>query len=292
MNLSILIPTYRFDCTPLVDRLLVQLPDDVEIVVGDDDSPNAEDFLSELEGRPHVRVVRQRPNRGSAAMRNRLAREAKGEYLLYMDCDGMPLADDFLERYMRHLPTEGVVCGNVRHPEAMPSPQVSLRWTYEKQAERLFTPQRCNQQPYRSFRTFHFLVPKAVMMACPFDEEIKLSGYEDVLLGRRLQEMGIKVLHIDNPVLNLDIEPNERFLEKTEQQLRTLCQKRALLEGYSSLLACYERFERMHLTLFLRLWHGTMQRFERKLLQRKRPSIRLFQLYKLGYFARIAKQKC
>ena len=36
MNLSILIPSYNWDCTELVNDLLAQLPEDAEIIVGND----------------------------------------------------------------------------------------------------------------------------------------------------------------------------------------------------------------------------------------------------------------
>lgn len=288
MTLSVLIPSYRFDCTPLVQRLVEMLPDDAEIVVGDDGSPDAERYLTVIETLPRVRVIRQRPNRGSAAMRNRLAREAEGDYLLYIDSDGMPVAADFLQRYMAQLPTDGVVCGSVRHPDTLPSADVSLRWAYEKRAERRFTAERCNRQPYQSFRTFNYLVPRCVMLAHPFDETIQLSGYEDVLLGKTFHDGGIPVRHIENDVMNLDIETNAVFFMKAKRQLQTLHDKRAELCGYSSLLALYERLHRLHLAPVLRLWHRLMQGVEERLLFRRHPSIPLFQLYRLGYYAQLA----
>ncbi|MCF0197581.1 MAG: glycosyltransferase family 2 protein [Bacteroidaceae bacterium] len=285
MQLSVLIPSYRFDCAPLVERLLAMLPTDAEIVVGDDGSPNADSFLPRIEAMPRVRVIRGQSNRGSAAMRNRLAREARGEYLLYMDCDGMPMSDDFLSRYLELLPTRQVVCGSVCHPDALPSPAVSLRYTYEKQAERRFTAEQKNSHPHRCFRTFHFLVPRDTLLACPFDETVRLSGYEDVLFGKRLHEAGVRVTHIENKVLNVHLEANEAFLRKTEHQLRTLHEKREELRGYSSLQTCYEKLERLHLAPLLRLWHRWMQGAEVRRLLRPHPPIWLFQLYKLGYYA-------
>ena len=157
MKLSILIPTYRYDPRPLVRSLCGMLPGETEILVGDDhsDTPEAEAYLADLGRWEHVRVVRQGENRGAAAMRNLLAREAQGEYLLFLDSDALPLHSSFLREYLSLLPTDEVICGSICHEATLPSPDVTLRWTYEKRAERRFTAKRRNRCPYQNFRTFN-----------------------------------------------------------------------------------------------------------------------------------------
>ena len=287
MKLSILLPSYRYDCRPLVRALLPLLPEDAEIIVGDDCSgtAEAEKYLGEMERWEGVSVVRKSRNAGSAAMRNTLAREARGEYLLYLDCDAMPLDDSFIQTYLRLLPTEGVICGSVCHAAQLPSPDVRLRYTYEKHVEHRFTAQARNRRPYQNFRTFNFLVPREVMLRCPFDETVRLSGYEDTLAGRALSEAVIPIRHIENPLLNVGLEENETYLRKVERQLETLYEKRHLLAGYSSLLALYNRLERWHLAGALRLFHRLFARWERKNLLSSHPFISLLQLYKLGVYA-------
>ena len=83
MKLSVLIPTYNYDCSHLVHQLLEQLPQngDAEVIVGDDCSTEP---LSSLSG---CRIYRPDHNLGRAAIRNALAREAKGEWLLFIDAD-------------------------------------------------------------------------------------------------------------------------------------------------------------------------------------------------------------
>lgn len=287
MKLSILLPSYRYDCRPLVRALLPLLPPETEIIVGDDHSatPESEAYLAEMEGWPHTRIVRKERNAGSAAMRNTLAREARGEYLLYLDCDGMPADDSFLQTYMALLPTEGILCGSVRNAEHEPSPSVRLRYTYERQTERRFTAERRNQRPYQNFRTFNFLIPRSVMLSCPFDESVRLSGYEDTLAGRSLREAGIPVRHIENPLINVGLEDNETYLRKVERQLETLHEKRHLLRDYSSLLRFYERLSRWHLTGIVRCLHRLVAPMERRNLLSPHPFIWVLQLYKLGTYA-------
>ena len=81
MKLSILIPTYNFDPRKLVQDLQAQLPEDAEILVGDDSPPH---------------------NIGRAARRNALAREAKGEWLLFIDADAEVRSTSFLADYLAY----------------------------------------------------------------------------------------------------------------------------------------------------------------------------------------------
>jgi len=287
MKLSILIPTYRYDPRPLVRSLCGMLPGETEILVGDDHSatPEAEAYLADLGRWEHVRVVRQEENRGAAAMRNLLAREAQGEYLLFLDSDALPLHSSFLREYLSLLPTDEVICGSICHEATLPSPDVTLRWTYEKRAERRFTAKRRNRRPYQNFRTFNFLVPRPTMLACPFDETVRLSGYEDTLAGRTLMARGIRIRHIENPLLNMGLEDNETFLRKTERQLRTLYEKRLELQDFSSLLGLYRWFRLTGTAPLLRLLHRCFSAAERRNLLSTKPHIWVFQLYKLGYYA-------
>ncbi len=287
MKLSVLLPSYRYDCRPLVRALLPMMPAEGEIIVGDDCSatPESDIYLAEMEGWSGVRVLRKSKNGGSAAMRNTLAREAQGEYLLYLDCDGIPADDTFLSTYLQLLPTEEIICGSVRNVETLPSPDVKLRYVYERHAERRFTAEERNRHPYQNFRTFNFLVPREIMLRCPFDETVSLSGYEDTLAGRALCQAGIPIRHIENALLNVGLEENHAYLKKVERQLGTLHEKRHLLTGYSSLLDFYTRLDRAHLSGAVRLFHRTFASCERRNLLSSHPSVWVLQLYKLGTYA-------
>lgn len=304
--LSILIPAYNYMPTQLLESLLEQLPADAELVVGDDQSKKTEVAMSlkafcEERG---IRFVQPTHNLGSAGMRNMLCREAKGEYLLYIDCDAIITDKDFVQKYVEKVneatsqqgneatsqqDNNYIVCGTIKHPDTMPSPQQSLRWKYEKSMEKCFTADLCNEHPYEHFRTSHFLVPKALMSRIPFDEGIKSSGYEDLLFGKRLQEQGVKVLHTDICVVNGDIEDNDTFLKKTERQLRTLYQFREELKEYSTLQKFSERLQRKHLLGFARLLYKLFKKPIRRHLLGSNPNIKLFQFYKLGYFEELRK---
>lgn len=291
MMISFLIPTYNYDCTALVRELCRQADEagaDYEVVVADDASSDAEvaRALCEIGDMPHCRLLRAAENVGRAAIRNRLVREARGAWLLFMDSDAGVCAPDFVKRYLAAAVSENVVCGGILHPNQCPSPDCSLRWRYEKAAEPRFTAAKRSGKPYDAFRTFNFMAPRTVMLAAPFDERFRRYGYEDVLLGRRLQEMGVPIVHIDNPLLNLDIETNEHFLRKTMEANGTLCEFYRDLRMHSGIIRCYERLQRCYLTGGVARLFGWLQPLMRRQLLGARPSLFLFNLYKLGDFCR------
>lgn len=291
MTISFLIPTYNYDCTALVAELCHQADIagiDYEVLVADDASTEWEvvQALDEIGKKPHCRVLRGAMNVGRAAIRNRLAQEAQGAYLIFMDSDAGVCHEDFVMRYCRAALPEQVVCGGICHPHKCPSPDRSLRWRYEKAAERRFTAEKRCSRPYDAFRTFNFMIPRSVMLSAPFDENFRRYGYEDVLLGRRLQEMGMRILHIDNPLMNLDIETNEHFLRKTEEANGTLCEFYEQLRTHSGIIRCYERLQRHGLVGVATRLFGILRPLLRRQLLSRYPSLFLFDVYKLGDFCR------
>ncbi len=289
MTISFLIPTYNYDCTALVRELCRQADEagaDYEVLVADDASTDAEvaHALKAIANMSHCRLLRGTENVGRAAIRNRLVQNSRGTYLLFMDSDAGVCAPDFVKRYLEAAAPHSVVCGGILHPDCCPSADRSLRWRYEKTAERRFTAEKRSRRPYDAFRTFNFLIPRSVMQAAPFDEDFRRYGYEDVLLGRRLQEMGVPIVHIDNPLLNLDIETNENFLRKTEEANGTLCDFYDLLHHHSGIIRCYERLEQLKLAAGVSRLFGGLKPVLRRQLLGKCPSMFLFGCYKLGDF--------
>lgn len=287
--LSILIPTFNFDCTPLVQRLAIQartLDTPTEIVVADDGSadPAAVRALDRLPADFGVRLVRPPHNLGRAAIRNFLGREARGEWLLFLDSDGLPPNPDFLARYAPRLTEKAdVVCGGIVHPDRCPSPAVALRYRYEKAAETRFTVARRNEHPYGAFRSFNFAIRRPLFLAVGFDESFRRYGYEDVLFGQQLARRGARVVHINNPLLNTDLEANTDFLRKTEEALHTLADHCDQLGPHVRLHARLAKLRRAGLTRSLRLAYRTLAPQLRRQLTGSHPSVFLFNVYKLLY---------
>lgn len=291
MKLSVLIPTFNQDCTQLVRALRRQLPEGSEIVVADDGSSDmqAKQSNRSLMGLSNVVYWESEHNLGRARIRNRLAQMAQGDYLLFVDSDAQLERDDFLQQYLNCLPTEGVVCGGILHPDRLPSPEVSLRWRYEKSCEPHFTAKRRNRSPYDSLRTFNILLPRQLALSHPFDESITRYGYEDTLLGRQLEDEGIGVLHIDNPLINGDLESNEIFLRKTEEAMKTLYDIRDRIGNKSRLLVTYKHLDHCGLPRLLAYAFRHAKRTMQSNLTSSKPSVYLFNLYKLGFYCNLVE---
>lgn len=286
--LSILIPTYNYVCVELVrdlQRQAARLQCPYEILVADDGS--AEACKSEnraINSVPCSKYVELPENVGRARIRNILGRMARYDWLLFMDSDAVVIRDNFLSCYLKATSHAKVIYGGLAHPDRLPSPDVSLSYYYEKQAEPRFTPEQRRKHPYEVFRTFNFMVERATFLAHPFDETIIKYGHEDTLFGTELRKNGIGILHIDNPLLNGGLETNARFMEKTEESVRTLYANREKLSGSSGLLRLYDRLERMHMVTFVAFLFRHMQKGIRRNLLGQHPCLWLYFFYKIGYY--------
>ena len=284
-DISILVPTYNYDCTRMVSELRRQadaLGINYEIVVADDGSTDA---LSVEHNRAinqwaHCRLDERPQNTGRAAIRNYLARQARYEWLLFLDSD-MQVADSrFVERYLTAGDDDSVVDGGIK-VGTPPYPSQNIRYLYEHRCEPRHTADNRQQRPYQSFRTTNFLVRRDVMLKHPFDERFRHYGYEDVLWGRQLERHHLSIRHIDNPMLLTDFETNDVFVGKTEEGLRTLHEFRDELRGYSRLLDRAEALPRQPLRWCYRLFGRLLRRH----LTGRHPRLFLFQLYRLCYYA-------
>ena len=286
-ELSILIPTFNGDCREQVARLSEQAQRieglRYEIVVADDGSTDA-DIVGRnelIEALPHCAYIKRGVNVGRAAIRNFLVSQAHYEWVIVMDCEMSIRRDDYLLRYLQHDAAAQVVYGGITVGEG---PRGNLRYRYEKQAEPLHTVERRRQQPYKDFHTANFMARREVLTANPFDERFRKYGYEDVLLGKQLRRNAIAIEHIDNPVGFDRFESNESFVSKTEQSLETLYEFRDDLRGYSQMLTFAEGIHLGVVRGAIRLWHRLFGRLERRHLCGSHPSLRVFKLYKIGYY--------
>lgn len=308
MTLSILIPTYNYNARALVDSLAQQAQTEgieAEVIIGDDASTEETEWLNAYEtykshktdesSQSHnscpILVLRAAQNLGRAANRNRLADAARGEWLLFMDCDAEVTDSHFLSNYLASTSEADVVCGGICHPQTLPREGCELRWRYELAAEPYFTASRLNRLLREGkkvpFRTFSFLIRRAVFQHVRFDEHIQAYGCEDVQFGRQLDLQGFKILYIDNPLLNGDIESNPVFLSKTEEALRTLHSIDGRLQDYYSMEQVSARLRRFHLSGIISVFYLLLHNPLRRNLLSHHPNLKLFAFYKLGYYLSI-----
>ena len=298
--LSILLPVYNCSCVALVTELqrqCVECGTEFEIIVADDGSLSGaigmntacQHLIDENKVIEHLKGVRyiiREKNMGRSAIRNFLVLQSKGEKLLFIDGDLSLDNPSFIHNYLQ---TEGdVVVGGIAIGGNPDQWKGNLRYRYERQCEAINTVESRQSQPYQHLAT-NLLVRRSVLGEQPYDEKISHYGYEDVLLGKRLQQQQVAIKHIDNPVLFCDFEDNASYLAKTEEALRTLFAFRKELKGYSRLLDKAECIERLHLSpLFVTAYKLFNEPIKNCLLGNK-PNVFWFNIYKLLYYLHYTK---
>lgn len=295
--LSILIPTYNYDCTHLVKDLQQQAEQigiNYEIIVADDASPITiyRERNREIYTLPHCRFIELPENVGRARIRNRLADEAQYTWLLFMDADAEVISPTFIIKYLHAITdTTSVICGGLCHADNLPSPEVSLRYAYEKRADKQRAAYYRKKSPYAHFITFCFMVRSDIFHAIRFDESITEYGHEDTLFGIELERKKVNICHIDNPMQQGGIETNEEFLDKTHASIRNLAQKEETFLSHSMLIKTYRFLHRLRITKLLARYYANHGTSLISHLCSKRPHLGLFFLYKLAYYCHVKDEE-
>ena len=294
--LSILIPTYNHTCFHLADVLHTQaeaLSLDYEIIVVEDGSRDQVSKVANLKvgELSHCRYIRREENVGRARIRNFLAAEAKHQWLLFIDSDMIVRSDDFLSRYAKLIASASADCyyGGYRVGEEAlrknPFLTHNLRYIYETTYSGNSDATERNKSPFDNIHTCNLLIRKSVLEKCPFDERFQHYGYEDVLLGIKLGQLGFKVAHVDNPLSFEIFETNEAFLSKSEEALRTLSAFQTDLAHHSPIITFAERCHTV--APLLRLLFSILRNPLKRNLKGKHPSLFLFKVYKVLYYLSI-----
>ncbi len=220
--LSVCIPVFNYDARPLVKELLLQarrLERDVELLVYDDGSdPKFQKLNREIGDDAAVRYREMSRNLGRGPIRNLMAREASGDYLIMLDVDSWPNSP-YLSNYVaRASAPAAVVAGGTTYAAVRPeNPDLFLHWNYGRRRE-AFNPAR---RRHRFFQSNNFLVKKEIMVAHPFPA-VDGYGHEDTLWGQLLVPAKVTIQYIDNPVVHLGLETNQVFLAKQKAAVENL----------------------------------------------------------------------
>lgn len=285
--LSILIPVFNYDVRQLVHELRRQAGSfsaEWEILCFDDGSEQSWKAKNrQLDALPGVRYRELPENLGRSRIRNLLADEARGAYLLFLDCDSEVPDGSYLQRYAAQLhPGTLLYGGRAYQPSPPEEAALCFHWLYGSRREAQPASMR-EVQPYQSFMTNNFLIPRAIFQQIRFDERLLQYGHEDTLFGLELKKTGVRILHLDNPLVHAGLEPVDVFLAKTRQGIQNLAfLYRSGSEADTRLLRFYRR---------LRRWVGLgllrhALRFCRPAMARQlhssHPSLLLFDLYKFS----------
>jgi glycosyltransferase involved in cell wall biosynthesis len=295
MMISLLIPVYDYDIVALVHSMksaLTKVPELCEILIGDDgSSPEYKEKYRSLEEKS-VRVISSGKNIGRAAIRNKLALEAKGDYLLFIDADAMlpGTAEAYMLKWLPMMSFYKVLSGGSLYHESPPGdPDKLLRWKYGKGREQRKAAEK-NKHPHAGFSTFNFLIDKTVFSKIRFNEDLKQYGHEDTLLGYQLKKAGIEILHIDNGLMHEGLETNRDFLNKTKLGIENLSKLYDIVtdkKAFSETVRILRIYERLNLFKLTRILAALFIKYRDRMeirLDSSNISLLLFGFYKICMF--------
>ncbi|HPF92387.1 MAG TPA: glycosyltransferase [Tenuifilaceae bacterium] len=298
--LSICLPVYNFDVTELTLELLRQAREyniDAEILVFDDASLSYyKNINSKIAVNSSVQYLEFEQNLGRSRIRNRLADFAKGNWLLFLDCDMVPQTPQFLKNYNNAIDEANIICGGIGYGPKPFKKEFLLRWKYGIFRESKSAVRR-QINPYAAFMSGNFMIKKEVFNQIRFNEGISGYGHEDTLFGLDLKKHKASILHINNPCIHLGIEPCFDYLAKTEHSIINLVNLISIvpeqwkdLRKNIKLLKFYCFLRWIGLGYPLRWFFRVFNPIIRRVLCNTKPSLLLFDLYKLGMLAQVFKK--
>lgn len=289
--LSILIPTYNCNIFNLVNVLSIQASDTsikYEIIVLDDGSKKFHSENNKINEFQFCTYEILKVNIGRSAIRNLLARKAQFDNLLFLDSDTLPIHDNFISNYISKISgNEKIVSGGILYSVIKPQESQLLRWKYGNSKEALSAKAR-EKNPYLRLLTLNFMIKKTIFEKVIFNENIPNLRHEDTLFSYELKNHNIRVEHIDNPVYHLGLDEFESAIKKENESLialKFLIENQLIPTDYIGLSKLFYRLKKMQVVFVLRVFHKITKPFLLKNLASKNPSLFIFDLYRLGYFA-------
>ncbi|MFA6128848.1 MAG: glycosyltransferase [Bacteroidales bacterium] len=290
--LSVLIPVKDWNPFGLADALADQLArcgHPFEILISDDSPLSESSPLAKLAAdRAGITYFCRDNPLGRSANRNFLAKHARYPYLLFIDGDAGVANEDFIRNYLNNLVPNAVLCGGTLYdPQRPENPDHLLRWKYGIEREQCEAGKRM-LKPWKSFSTFNFLIPAEIFHMIRFEESIQGYGHEDTLFGIHLHQSGISIIHLDNGLIHLGLEPACHYLDKIRESgenLHRLYTCKLLPEQYIgdiNLLLTWKRLKTFGITGLLSVWFTVRRKSIERRLCGPHPSILLLDLYKLG----------
>jgi glycosyltransferase involved in cell wall biosynthesis len=288
--LSILIPTHNYSITTLVNTLHQQvriLNIDFEIIIFDDASVRFIEENTSINTLENCSYTVLEKNIGRSAIRNRLAKRARYDVLLFLDADTKLTSDLFIKNYIDVINSKTqIIYGGILYEKKSPSNNQTLRWTYGRKREALSLEERL-KKPYLRFLTLNFLIKKSVFNIISFNENIPNMRHEDTLFAMAAKTNHVNIDHINNPVLHLGLESNSVFLKKSLESidaLKLFIQQDLISAKHIKLSQKGETIKKYKLTTIVIFGFNTFKKGILKNLYSKKPSLFLFDFYRLGYY--------
>jgi glycosyltransferase involved in cell wall biosynthesis len=215
-TLSIVIPFYRDDPSPLLGDLAGCVPDGIEIILRDDGTGDRD--LSHAVAtamRPfgeQARLSTAPANEGRSRARNALIALAEAPTILFLDAD-MRLPDQgFIRKWMTALEVHP---GKILFGGFETSTPLQTTSLHAAMAARSDCPSadKRNKAPARYVYTSNLAVPRAVLDKVRFATDFVGWGWEDVEWAIRASAAA-PIHHIDNPAIHIDCLDDDALLAR------------------------------------------------------------------------------
>ncbi|WP_298535006.1 glycosyltransferase [uncultured Algibacter sp.] len=290
--ISILIPTFNYNISALVCEVHNQASIasiDFEIICFEDGSEKLVDKnRSCIDKLSNSSLLISNTNIGRTNARQRLAQEAKYDFLLFLDSDVFPKKTKFIENYFSQLRKgNDVTYGGIAYSSNIPNQDFMLRWKYGRTFEEVGANKR-NLNPYQVTTSGNFLIKKSIFLLINSNLKHKKYGLDNYF-SALLKKNNFKVIHIDNEVFHLGLDKSAFFLQKTEESIETLIwmlKKKHDLSSKNKLMKYYNMLKKYRLNILLSIIFQSTSPFLKKNLLGSNPNMFLFQFYKIGYMCR------
>jgi glycosyltransferase involved in cell wall biosynthesis len=229
MDLSILIPVFNWNIVSLLERLMGEIDssitDGVELIVIDDcstDSVLSSDNYSYACSNPrtYFAYTALGRNAGRSVVRNLLASRARGEYLLFLDCDILPDSPSFIRNYLGYVKRNefDVICGGRSYVIRVLQDKAYDFHVYFGNKKEVCSASIRNREPWKFVLTSNIMVRRKVFACMPFDERFVGYGYEDIEWGIRLSR-NHRILHIENNASHIGLQTKSKMYEKMRESV-------------------------------------------------------------------------
>lgn len=290
--LSILIPTYNIDVSDLVHELNAQCQiEDLiyEIIIWEDASTLINKSNRKLEKLQNIKYFENENNLGRTKTRNKLANYASFSWLLFLDADVFPKSSKFIFTYFTLIAEEkqfDIVYGGIKYEENTLSNEKSLRWYYGHKKESKSAKTR-NKNP-------HFIISQNLLIRKQTFQDLNIFednsyGLDNIFSGQILNNK-LNVLHIENEVFHRGLECNSIFLNKSIESLRTTIkfeEKKIISKDLRPIQRLYRVVYAVKIHSLIAKLISLIENPIKKNLLGPRPSLFLFDLYRLYYYIKL-----
>jgi glycosyltransferase involved in cell wall biosynthesis len=261
--ISVLIPFYRDNPVRLLAALDRETVKGVEIVILDDGS--ADPALAARVAKQitdlalPARFVALANNEGRAAGRNRLASNARGQWLLFLDSDMLPDTECFLAAWLGLVLSDkpAVAFGGFSLDQTPLTRDHALHRAMALKSDCVPLDAR-RATPEKYVFTSNLLVRRDVFESEAFDEGFSGWGWEDVEWAMRVSRTD-PILHIDNTATHLGLDRASVMATKYEQSAKNFARVVAAHHDIVSTYPSYRAAKLLKLAPLRALWRPMLK---------------------------------